>query len=100
MMIIGTLLQALAQILHMVINIYIWVVIIAALITWVRPDPYNPIVQTLYRLTEPAYALVRRYIPTVIGGIDLAPLIIIIALQFIDLFFVRLLMNLAYRLGA
>ena len=100
MMIIGTLLQALAQILHMVINIYIWVVIIAALITWVRPDPYNPIVQTLYRLTEPAYALVRRYIPTVIGGIDLAPLIIIIVLQFIDLFFVRLLMNLAYRLGA
>ena len=99
-MVIGTLLQALAQILHMVINIYIWVVIIAALITWVRPDPYNPIVQTLYRLTEPAYALVRRYIPTVIGGIDLAPLIIIIALQFIDLFFVRLLMNLAYRLGA
>ncbi len=99
-MVIGTLLQALAQILHMIINIYIWVVIIAALITWVRPDPYNPIVQTLYRLTEPAYALVRRYIPTVIGGIDLAPLIIIIALQFIDLFFVRLLMNLAYRLGA
>ncbi len=99
-MVIGTLLQALAQILHMIINIYIWVVIIAALITWVRPDPYNPIVQTLYRLTEPAYALVRRYIPTVIGGIDLAPLIIIIALQFIDLFFVRLLMNLAYRLGS
>ncbi len=99
-MVIGTLLAAIAQILHMVINIYIWVVIIAALITWVRPDPYNPIVQTLFRLTEPAYALVRRYIPTVIGGIDLAPLIIIIALQFIDLFVVRLLMNLAMRLGA
>jgi len=99
-MVIGTLLAAIAQILHMVINIYIWVVIIAALITWVRPDPYNPIVQTLFRLTEPAYALVRRYIPTVIGGIDLAPLIIIIALQFIDLFVVRLLMNFAIRLGA
>ena len=98
-MVIATLLQAIAQILHMVINIYIWVVIIAALITWVRPDPYNPIVQTLFRLTEPAYALVRRFIPTVIGGIDLAPLIIIIALQFIDLFFVRLLMNIAMRLG-
>ncbi len=100
MIVIATLLQALAQILHMVINIYIWVIIIAALITWVRPDPYNPIVQALFRLTEPAYALVRRYIPTVIGGIDLAPLIIIIVLQFIDLFFVRLLLNLAYRLGA
>ena len=100
MIVIATFLQAIAQILHMVISIYIWVIIIAALISWVRPDPYNPIVQTLYRLTEPAYALVRRFIPTVIGGIDLAPLIIIIALQFIDMFLVRLLMMFAMRLGA
>ena len=100
MFVIATLLQAIAQILHMVINIYIWVVIIAALISWVRPDPYNPIVQPLYRLTAPLYALLRRYIPTVIGGIDLAPLIIIIALQFLDMFLVRILMHLAYRLGA
>ncbi|MRI83241.1 MAG: hypothetical protein C6I00_02365 [Nitratiruptor sp.] len=99
-MVLATLLQAIAQILHMVITIYIWIVIIAALITWVRPDPYNPIVQTLFRLTEPAYALIRRYIPTVIGGIDLAPLILILVLQFIDLFLVRLLMNIAMRLGA
>jgi len=100
MIVLATLLQAIAQILHMVITIYIWIVIIAALITWVRPDPYNPIVQTLFRLTEPAYALIRRYIPTVIGGIDLAPLILILVLQFIDLFLVRLLMNIAMRLGA
>ncbi len=100
MIVIATFLQAIAQILHMIISIYIWVIIIAALISWVRPDPYNPIVQTLYRLTEPAYALVRRFIPTVIGGIDLAPLIIIIALQFIDMFLVRLLMMFAMRLGA
>ncbi|MRJ02484.1 MAG: YggT family protein [Epsilonproteobacteria bacterium] len=99
-MVLSLLLQAIAQILHMVISIYIWIVIIAALITWVRPDPYNPIVQTLYRLTEPVYALVRRYIPTLIGGIDFAPLIVIIALQFIDLFVVRLLMKIAARLGA
>jgi len=100
MIVIATLLQALAQILHMVINIYIWIIIIAALLTWVQPDPYNPIVQTLYRLSEPAYRFVRRYIPTVVGGIDLAPLIIIIGLQFVDLFFVKLLMNLAYRLAS
>jgi len=100
MIVLSLLLQAIAQILHMVISIYIWIVIIAALITWVRPDPYNPIVQTLYRLTEPVYALVRRYIPTLIGGIDFAPLIVIIALQFIDLFVVRLLMKIAARLGA
>ncbi|WP_457595068.1 YggT family protein, partial [Hydrogenimonas sp.] len=54
-MILSTFVQAFAQILHMVISIYIWVVIIAALVSWVRPDPYNPIVQTLYRLTEPVY---------------------------------------------
>ncbi|WP_345993968.1 YggT family protein [Sulfurimonas sp. HSL-1716] len=65
------------------INIYIWIIIIAALLTWVNPDPHNPIVQILYRLTEPAYKLTRRYIPTVFNGIDLAPLIIVIALQVI-----------------
>jgi len=95
MIVLSTLIEAVAQILHMVINIYIWVVIIAALITWVKPDPYNPIIQVLNRLTEPAYALIRRYIPTVIGGIDLAPIIIIFGLQFIDLFAVKLLFNLA-----
>ncbi|WVV37571.1 YggT family protein [Sulfurospirillum sp. 1612] len=94
-MVLSTLVEAVAQILHMVINIYIWVVIIAALITWVRPDPYNPIVQVLNRLTEPVYHYVRKYIPTVIGGIDLAPIIIILALQFLDLFAVKLLFNLA-----
>ncbi len=98
-MIIATFLQAVAQILSMVINIYIWVVIIAALITWVNPDPSNPIVQILRRLTEPVYAYLRRYIPTVIGGIDLAPIVVILALQFLDLFLVRLLYNLAASIG-
>ncbi len=97
-MILSTFVQAFAQILHMVISIYIWVVIIAALVSWVRPDPYNPIVQTLYRLTEPVYAWIRRYIPTVVGGIDLAPLIVIIGLQFLDLFLVKLLFELAASL--
>jgi len=73
------------QMITMVISLYIWIVIIAALISWVRPDPYNPIVQVLYRLTEPVYAYIRRYVPTVIGGVDLAPLIVIFALQFIEL---------------
>ena len=94
-MVLSTLIEAIAQILHMVLNIYIWVVIISALITWVRPDPYNPIVQILRRLTEPVYETMRRYFPTVIGGIDLAPIILIIGLQFLDLFVVKLLFNLA-----
>lgn len=98
-MILATFIQAIAQILSMVINIYIWVIIIAALLSWVNPDPSNPIVQILRRLTEPAYAFVRRYIPTVIGGIDLSPIVIILALQFLDLFLVRILFNLAQSLG-
>jgi len=63
------------------INMYIWVVIIAALLSFVNPDPYNPIVQFLYRVTNPAYDAVRRFVTTNIGGIDLAPLIIVVGLQ-------------------
>ncbi|MBD5165271.1 YggT family protein [Helicobacter sp.] len=97
-MVLSTLIEALAQILSMVINIYIWVVIIAALITWVRPDPYNPIVQILYKLTEPVYAKIRKIIPTLLGGIDIAPILVILVLKFIDLFVVRLLFGLANSL--
>lgn len=97
-MVLSTLIEALAQILSMVINIYIWVVIIAALITWVRPDPYNPIIQILYKLTEPLYNKIRKVMPTLIGGVDIAPILVILALKFIDLFVVKLLFGLAYSL--
>ncbi|WP_121626160.1 YggT family protein [Poseidonibacter antarcticus] len=69
-----------------IISLYKWVIIISALLTWVNPDPNNPIVQMLYRLTEPAYALLRKFIPTVFGGMDLAPVILIFALMFIEIF--------------
>jgi len=69
-----------------VVVLYKWVIIIAAILTWVKPDPYNPIVQLLYRVTEPAYALVRKYIPTVFGGMDLAPIIVILVLIFLETF--------------
>jgi len=91
----GSIIMGLGGIIHSLLTIYMWVIIIAALLTWVRPDPTNPIVQVLYRLTEPAYALVRRYVPTVFNGIDLAPLIIIIGIQVIDVVFVRLIYALA-----
>lgn len=73
--------QGLGGIIIGLINVYIWVVIIAALLSFVNPDPYNPIVQFLHRITNPAYALVRRFMRTNINGLDLAPLVIIIALQ-------------------
>ncbi len=87
---IDALVVAFVTILISVISLYKWVIIISALLSWVQPDPYNPIVQMLYRLTEPAYALVRRYIPTVFGGMDLSPVIIIFALQFLEIFVTQL----------
>jgi YggT family protein len=92
---IGSIIVGLGGILHNLLNVYIWVVIIAALLTWVRPDPNNPIVQLLYRITEPAYALVRRYIPSVYNGIDLSPLIIIIGLQVLDVILVNIINTIA-----
>ena len=73
-----------------VVVLYKWVIIISALLTWVKPDPNNPIVQMLHRLTEPAYALIRKYIPTVFGGMDLAPIILIFALIFLETFLSKL----------
>jgi len=84
---INAFIYSIVQLLHTVINAYIWVIIIAALLSFVRPDPSNPIVQFLYRVTEPAYSFVRQKMPFLImGGVDLSPLVIILGLQFIDSF--------------
>ena len=92
---ISNIIFGLGGILHNLVTIYIWVVIIASLLTWVRPDPNNPIVQLLYRITEPAYALVRRYIPSVYNGVDLSPLVIIIGLQIADVLLVSVINSIA-----
>lgn len=84
-MILNSLILSIVEIIQYIIQIYTWVIIITALISWVNPDPYNPIVQILYKLSAPAYNLVRK-IPTRIGNIDLAPLIIVLVLQFLNIF--------------
>ncbi len=82
----SVLIYALAQIVLTVINIYIWVVIIAVLLSFVRPDPYNPVVQALYKLTEPVFEWIRRKMPfVVVSGLDLSPLVLLLALQFIEI---------------
>ena len=90
MSILNEIIAGLLFILNNLIMVYMWVIIIAALLSWVRPDPFNPVVQLLYRLSNPAYALVRRYIPTMFNGIDLSPLIIIILLQIMQVFITAL----------
>jgi len=90
----NALIFSIVQLLHTVINVYIWIVIISALLSFVRPDPSNPIVQALYRLTEPVYSAIRRKMPFLImGGIDLTPLVIILGLQFLDTFMMRALLG-------
>ncbi len=90
---IEALISSFAVVIIAIVSLYKWVIIISALLSWVRPDPYNPIVQMLNRLTEPAYALVRRFIPTTFGGMDLAPVILIFALIFLETFLSRLFMG-------
>lgn len=98
-MVISTFIIALANLLHIVITAYTWIIVAAALISWVNPDPYNKIVQLLHRITTPAYELVRKTkIPTAFGGIDIAPIIVLLVLQFLDLFLVGLLIEISTKI--
>lgn len=99
MFIIVNFLNALANILDIGLNIYMWIVIIRAIISWVSPNPYNPIVRFLYSATEPVLWRIRRYLPVVFGGIDLSPIVAILAVIFLREFLVITLHQLAIRLG-
>src|SRR5262249_35453311 len=76
----------LVNLLHLAITIYIWIIIIRALISWVSPDPFNPVVRFLYQATEPVLRPIRRSLPTYQIGLDLSPMIVIVALEIIDRF--------------
>lgn len=81
---------SIAQLIHTVLNAYIWIIIISALLSFIRPDPYNQFVQAIYKLTEPLYAFVRKQMPfLVVSGMDLTPLILILGLQFVDTLMMR-----------
>jgi YggT family protein len=94
------LVQAVAQVLDMALSLYMWVVIIAALLTWVNPDPYNPIVRFLRSATEPVFWRVRKVVPFAnLGGFDLSPVLVIFAIYFLRTFVVGNLLRLSMRLG-
>jgi YggT family protein len=98
MFIAANFITAVAEVISLILNFYMWVIIIRALISWVNPDPYNPIVQFLYKITEPVLHPVRRLIPVYNMGIDLSPLIVILILIFLKSFLVSSLYQLALRL--
>jgi Predicted integral membrane protein len=81
---IGGLLKAVGSLIHIGIMIYIWCIIIRAIISWVNPDPYNPAVRFLYQITDPVFFRIRQWLPLNIGGIDFSPIVLIFGLYFID----------------
>ncbi|TAN64141.1 YggT family protein [bacterium] len=93
----GNLLNAIAIILGYILEIYMWIIIGRAIISWVNPDPYNPIVRFLYQATEPVLYRIRRVLPD-LGGLDLSPMVVIIAIIFIKKFLIATLIEAAFRI--
>ncbi|OPY90785.1 MAG: YGGT family protein [Syntrophus sp. PtaU1.Bin208] len=98
MFIANNLVLALAKILDIALSLYMWILIARAVISWVNPDPYNPIVMFLYRATEPVLAPVRRWLPLRNIGIDLSPLIVILVIIFLQTFVVQSMVQMAATL--
>jgi len=99
MFVLANLVTTVAGLLSLVINLYIFVVIVAAFLSWVNPDPYNAIVRTLRALTEPVFYRVRKWFPFVmIGGMDLSPIAVLIFLQLLNGVVVQSLLQLGLKL--
>jgi YggT family protein len=96
--ILGNFLAATAKVLDIVLVLYMWIIIIRALLSWVNPDPYNPIVQFLYNVTEPVLYRIRRAIPMSGMGIDFAPIVVLLAIIFLQSFLVNSLSRFAMQL--
>lgn len=94
MFVLSNFLTALAGLVGMIFQLYIFIVIARALMSWVNPDPYNPVVRFLIQVTEPALSRIRRVVPPM-GGMDLSPMILILALVFLQSFIVPTLHHLA-----
>src|SRR5512137_2374502 len=98
MFVFGNIILGVAKVLGVVLNIYMWVVIIRALLSWVNPDPYNPIVQFLTRVTEPVLRPIRKLVPAYRLGIDLSPLIVILIIYFLEIAVVDTLVRIGYSM--
>ncbi|MCH5145371.1 MULTISPECIES: YggT family protein [Desulfovibrio] len=82
MIVVANTMSAIALVLGSLLSLYFWIVIIAAVLTWVRPDPYNPIVRTLRTLTEPVFYRVRKWLPfTYSSGMDFSPVVVLLAIE-------------------
>jgi len=98
MFIIGYFLSALATILNYALTVYLFIIIARAVLSWVNPDPYNPIVRFIHNVTEPVLYLIRSRFPMVFGGIDLSPMIVFFVIVFLQKFLVASLHRLAFTM--
>ncbi len=98
MIILSNLLIAIAKVLDIVLTIFMWIVIARAILSWVSPDPYNPIVRFIHRVTEPVLYQIRRRIPVSFGGIDFSPILVFLAIIFLRGFVVNSLYEVAQTL--
>jgi YggT family protein len=98
MFLVGNFIIAIARILDILLTIYTWIIIAQAIISWVHPDPYNPIVRFLYKVTEPVLRPIRRRLPVSLGGFDFSPLIVLLAIIFLQEFLIKSLIQLAWRM--
>ena len=83
------------QLVNLVFQVYIFIVVARALISWVGPDPYNPIVRFLYQATDPVLDRLRRLLPLQFGGFDLSPLALLLALYVVKDLLLNLIVQLA-----
>jgi YggT family protein len=98
MFIFGNFVIAIAKVLDIVLSIFMWIVIARAVLSWVSPDPYNPIVRFIHRVTEPVLFQIRKRIPVSFGGIDFSPIIVFLAIIFLKQFLVQSLYRMAQTL--
>jgi YggT family protein len=98
MIILSNFLIAIAKVLDIVLTIFMWVVIARAVLSWVSPDPYNPIVRFIHQVTEPVLYQIRRRIPVSFGGIDFSPILVFLAIIFLQQFVVNSLLKMAQTL--
>lgn len=95
MFILGNFIRALAEVINIGLTLFMWIVIAQAILSWVRPDPFNPIVRFINQVTEPLLYQIRRRIPTVFGGMDFSPMIVLLGVVFLRIFIVDSLMRLS-----
>ena len=96
MVIFSSFFIALIKLINLVLGAYMWIIIARALLSWVNPDPYNPIVRFIVQVTDPPLRYMRRYIPP-ISGLDLSPMILIMAILFVQTFFEQMALALGLR---